>query len=99
MPKKRSRKVHRCPCCNGRYNEVNGCVYQTVHFAGDRSGQRISYQPYDKKRPRHTNDYGRCPDCGCRPGFMHHPNCDQEDCPLCGHQLISCGCGYTGFSL
>ena len=35
---------------------------------------------------------GRCADCNVAVGGFHHPGCDQEKCPQCGGQLISCGC-------
>ena len=33
-----------------------------------------------------------CHDCGARPGALHEPHCDVEQCPACGRQSISCGC-------
>lgn len=39
----------------------------------------------------------RCGDCGAKYGHYHHPNCDVERCPICGSQLISCGCAITHF--
>ena len=40
---------------------------------------------------RHWRDE-RCHDCGAKRGQYHHANCDVEQCPVCGGQLISCGC-------
>ena len=34
--------------------------------------------------------YKKCTDCGVADGEYHIPGCDQERCPLCGKQLISC---------
>lgn len=34
----------------------------------------------------------RCSDCGAEHGMYHMINCDQEICPVCGLQLISCDC-------
>ena len=36
----------------------------------------------------------RCGDCGCIEGQLHVMGCDQEHCPFCGGQLISCDCVY-----
>jgi hypothetical protein len=33
-----------------------------------------------------------CPDCGVAPGHLHAQDCDVEQCPNCGYQLISCSC-------
>jgi len=37
-----------------------------------------------------------CPDCGAQRGNFHHENCDQEKCPACGGQNISCECEGEG---
>jgi hypothetical protein len=37
-----------------------------------------------------------CPDCGCEPGEKHKPFCDQEQCPVCGGQKVSCECNGEG---
>jgi hypothetical protein len=36
-----------------------------------------------------------CHDCGVKEGEIHHWNCDMEECPKCGCQLISCYCELT----
>jgi len=41
-----------------------------------------------------TDKPATCHDCGCREGEIHERGCDMENCPFCGHQLISCSCCY-----
>lgn len=31
-----------------------------------------------------------CHDCRAKPGELHDPGCDTEQCPECGRQAISC---------
>lgn len=50
--------------------------------------KRVSYNPTKNHLPK----WFRCPDCNIMPGGNHHGNCDQEECPKCGGQLISCDC-------
>jgi len=53
--------------------------------------------PYDPGKLNFPKWY-RCPDCNAAPGGIHHPNCDQEICPRCGGQFVSCDClGATDF--
>jgi hypothetical protein len=33
-----------------------------------------------------------CGDCGVTFGELHKAKCDQEQCPSCAYQLLSCGC-------
>lgn len=40
-----------------------------------------------------VKDGERCHDCGIVAGTIHHVECDAEECPRCGGQFISCGCG------
>ena len=37
------------------------------------------------------NPDGVCHDCAAKFGEQHHAGCDEECCPACGLQLISCG--------
>jgi hypothetical protein len=34
-----------------------------------------------------------CHDCCVSAGQLHVMGCDDEKCPACGMQLITCGCG------
>ena len=55
-----------------------------------RSFDRVPYtNPYVKAKDRLTHI---CHDCATPYGRLHHLGCDMERCPLCGGQLISCGC-------
>ena len=36
-----------------------------------------------------------CTGCGAVRGEPHHQHCDQEECPRCGGQLVSCACALT----
>jgi hypothetical protein len=39
----------------------------------------------------------RCCDCNVMEGELHQLGCDQEVCPFCGGQVISCMCIYRKF--
>ena len=42
----------------------------------------------------------KCGDCRVPEGALHHFGCDQERCPVCSGQLISCDCmyGFLGYN-
>src|SRR5690349_7053070 len=49
----------------------------------------IRYQHYAQRSDR-------CHDCHVKDGGNHHPGCDDDQCPRCHGQLISCGCCVVG---
>ena len=78
-----------CRFCNQDMRTANGCVHVPIIHNG---------KAYDPIKVGEMGDhsaywYGdRCPDCNALFGHYHHPGCDQERCPVCGGQLILCGC-------
>jgi hypothetical protein len=42
--------------------------------------------------PKKRGRLGPCGDCAALPGQYHAPNCDMEQCPVCGGQALSCDC-------
>jgi hypothetical protein len=54
---------------------------QPVYQCGDEHHPRI---PHNQDRP--------CHDCAVLKGEFHVSGCDDERCPICKGQYISCGC-------
>jgi hypothetical protein len=80
-----------CRACHKEMEspDVTTCEARTVVEYPD--GTNLPVFPYDPKK-LHLPPWYRCPDCNVAPGGKHHFNCDQECCPKCGDQLISCAC-------
>jgi hypothetical protein len=75
-----------CKFCNREMKDpaTTSCIPEAVNFVG---GETFAPLPY-----RNEDGCGRCHDCHVATGGVHHPGCDMELCPRCGHQLLSCGC-------
>jgi hypothetical protein len=64
------------------------CTIDALHQRG---------RHYDMVRfgdERHPIGGPRCGDCGAARGGWHHVGCDLQECPVCGGQLITCGCRF-----
>ena len=77
------------------------CEYCGTEMTDDHTGCRHSHFVIDGKwvRRRLVDEDeaidGHCCDCGAPVGTFHHPGCDQERCPVCGLQSITCDCNVT----
>lgn len=76
-----------CKLCGGRMGTTVGCRTRTISYKG-KSYRRIKVgDPGDFYEGM---DSAVCHDCGAHFGRWHHYGCDNERCPICGEQYISC---------
>lgn len=81
-----------CKICKGDMVKVEGCKPSVFVCDG---------KEYVRVKVGDANDFyeggnsnTRCTDCGAKFGHYHHCGCDCECCPICGGQLLTCGCDY-----
>ena len=79
-----------CEDCFQEMKPGLGCTTDQIAFD---SGLQLYRIPYGaEERFGNFDDSKPCHDCNVTPGQYHHSSCDWEECPLCGFQLLSCGC-------
>jgi len=75
--------VAECFACRQEMTEKVSCTVEI--FADFVDGERRRF-PYPE------DEEWECHDCMVLPGGLHHPGCDNERCPRCLGQAISCDC-------
>lgn len=71
-----------CTRCDQEMTEHVSCTTTVFHRQGVAFALPTNRDRFD------------CGDCGAPPGGHHHPGCDLADCPVCGRQMLSCGCRF-----
>jgi rRNA maturation endonuclease Nob1 len=72
-----------CDDCKQDMLEADGCTWPKIKI-----GKRV----YQRGVSDWCEPEGRCHDCGAKFGKTHHFGCDEERCPACGGQMITCDC-------
>lgn len=68
------------------------CQSRTHYRFGDKLYPRLPYGLETFRTPTEAT-YQPCRHCDAVKGQLHEPLCDYEQCPVCGEQVMSCGCG------
>jgi hypothetical protein len=56
------------------------------------NGRRVLRVPYGREEADLPAPWQPCPDCAVLTSQLHVPGCEAESCPVCGQQVLSCGC-------
>ena len=77
----------KCDYCGKEMLRARGCGMSHIVTSDGRRFPRIRFGDLGE-----ASEGERCQDCNAMCGYFHHFGCDNEICPICGDQVISCGC-------